>query len=229
MWLAQDDAQYLPPPICNLPCQRCVLDSKEPMKPKESVSRKPIVLLASLCLIVSAVAIPVAAKLPRLVEVELVMGVWWLIWVGILTYLLHRGHEVEDDADWSGKWGSDSSVYSWIDQIAGRHGGSANYLSGCDPSGCFLDEGCGYFAVGIFAIILFGLAFFLVIELLIPAIALLLLASIGGMFARAVNDTHHCEGRIGLSMLWGAAWATVYVGPVAAIAIWVAAYLAKRS
>jgi hypothetical protein len=199
------------------------------MKPREPISRKPIVLLVSICLILSAVIIPTASKLPRLIEVELVMGAWWLIWVGVLTYLLHRGHAVEDDAKWTGAWGKESTVRTWLDQLVGRHGNTANDLSGCaDPSGCFLDEGCAYLAIGILAVILFGLAFFLVIELFIPAIALLLLASIGGMCARAVNDTHHCQGRLGLSLLWGAAWATVYIGPVAAIAIWVASYLAKR-
>lgn len=77
------------------------------------------------------------------------------------------------------------------------------------------------------AFVLIAFAFLFLFELVIPAIALLLLASIGGMFARAVNDNHHCEGNLGLSVLWGAIWASVYVGPLAAIVIWVINFLPK--
>lgn len=173
-------------------------------------------LLVSLCLIISAVLIPVASKLPHLIEAEIVLLAWWLIWVIALTTLLFRGHAVEDDADWIGKGGlRTKSWFEWVNMPW--------------DAGCAFDEGCVTIILAIVAFLLIGLAFLLLIEFVIPAIALLLLASIGGMFAQAVNDTHHCEGRMGLSLLWGAIWATVYVGPVAAIVIWVAGYLAQRA
>jgi len=185
-----------------------------PQRPK--VSRKPIVLLVSLCLIVSAVLIPVALKLPRWVEIELVLGAWWLVWVIAMVVLLYRGHAVDDDAEWMGGRGKRSrAALDWLSIFPG-------------DIGC-LFEGCSEVLIAILAFLLLGLAVFVVVELIIPAIALLLLASIGGMFARAVNDTHDCQGRLGLSLFWGVLWATVYIGPVAAIAIWVSNYLAHRS
>lgn len=71
--------------------------------------------------------------------------------------------------------------------------------------------------LGILAVLLIGFALIVLVEFIIPAVAILLLISIGGMLARAVNDTHECEGRFGMSLLWGFLWATVYTGPVAVI------------
>lgn len=90
-----------------------------------------------------------------------------------------------------------------------------------DASGCFFDEGCAAIGLAVAAFVLIGLAFLLLIELIIPAIVLLLLASIGGMIARAVNDNHHCEGRISLSILWGAIWATIYIAPTTGVVVWI--------
>ena len=144
----------------------------------------------------------------------MVLGAWWLVWVIGLTWLLFRGHHVEDDAEWMGKG-------------RGRWRDWGDCLNVPDL-GCAVDEGCATILLAIVAFLLLGLAFLLLIELLIPAIALLLLLSIGGMFARAVNDNHHCEGNLGLSVLWGAIWATVYIGPLAAIVIWVINVLPKN-
>lgn len=149
-----------------------------------------------------------------MVEAEMVLGAWWLVWVIGLTWLLFRGHHVEDDAEWIGKG-------------KGRWRDWGDWLHFPDL-GCAFDEGCATILLAIVAFLLLGLAFLLLIELIIPAIALLLLLSIGGMFARAVNDNHHCEGNLGLSVFWGGIWATVYVGPLAAIVIWVINMLPKR-
>lgn len=181
-------------------------------------------ILVSICLVLAGVLIPVAAKLPKLVEAEIVLGSFWLVWVIALTWLLFRGHKVEDDAFWTGLGakGRKSMMDRW--------NGCGDIASGCGDPGClFFDEGCASILLVIVAFLLIGLAFLLLIELIVPAIALLLLASIGGMFARAVNDNHHCDGRFGLSLFWGAIWATVYIGPVAAIVIWVISLLPKIS
>jgi hypothetical protein len=185
------------------------------MKPsKERVSRKPIACVIALCLIVSAVLLPVAFKLPKIAEAEMVMGAWWLVWVAVLTWLLFRGDSIDDDADWIGNAGGRTrSWLEWFDLPV--------------DAGCALDEGCATIGLAILAFLLLGLAFLLLIEFFVPAIAILLFLSIGGMLARAVNDNHHCEGRFGLSLLWGSIWATVYVGPVAALVICVAALVGK--
>lgn len=185
------------------------------MKPaRRRVSRKPIAVIIALCLILSAALIPVALRLPKIAEAEIVMGVWWVVWVGLLTYLLFRGDPVDDDADWIGQ-GTDR-VRGWWD-----------WASAPWDLGCWFDEGCASVVLAVFAFLFLGLAFILLIEFVIPAIAILLFLSIGGMLARAVNDNHHCEGRLGLSLFWGTIWATVYVGPIAAIVIWVAAVMQK--
>jgi len=143
-------------------------------------------------------------------EANLVMGAWWLVWVAALTWLLFRGDPVDDDAEWIGK--GTSRLSSWWD-----------WASAPWDVGCWFDEGCASIVLAIFAVLLLGLAFVLLVEFVVPAIAILLFLSIGGMLARAVNDNHDCKGRQGTSLLWGTLWATVYVGPVAAVVIWVAA------
>lgn len=178
------------------------------------LSRKPLVIWLVVCLAVSAAAIPFAAHLPRWVEIELVFGAWWAIWVCALTWLLFHGHEVDDDAE--------VDRPELVKRMGGDgHGGCLDSAGCLDPNGCMVvDEGCGQGLLVVVALILGGLAVLLIVEFLIPAVAMLLLASIGGMVARAVNDRHECQGRLGLSLFWGALWATVYVGPVAALAIW---------
>jgi hypothetical protein len=46
---------------------------------------------------VTALLIPPVLKLPRWVEYEIVLGVWWVFWIGLLTYFLTRGFRVTDD------------------------------------------------------------------------------------------------------------------------------------
>jgi hypothetical protein len=185
------------------------------MKPvRGRVSRKPIAVVVALCLALSAVLIPVALRLPKIAEAEIVVGAWWAVWIGVLTFLLFRGDPVDDDADWIGQ-GTDR-IKGWWDW-AGLPW----------DLGCWFDEGCATVVLAIFVLLFLGLAFILLIEFVIPAIAILLFLSIGGMVARAVNDNHHCEGRFGLSLIWGAIWATVYVGPVAAVVIWVVSLVGK--
>lgn len=192
------------------------------LDPRPRVSRKPIVLIVGLCFLASAILIPVSLHLNRWVEVELVLAVWWLVWFVVMSWLLYEGHAVDDDIHVPKTKGALTKT------TAGEAGGCL-VDAGCAP-GCFpIDAGCGEFGVAIIAgfLLLIGVVF--LIELLFPAIALLLLASIGGMFARAVNDTHDCEGRVGRSLFWAFAWATLYIGPVAAVVIWVSNYLAHRS
>jgi hypothetical protein len=184
--------------------------------PRPLVSRKPIVLIVGLCFLVSAVLIPVSLHLNRWIEVELVLAVWWLIWFVVMSWLLYEGHAIQDDAEFARpgiKWGGD-----FLDSAV-----SAGDL------GCLIGDGCGEAGLAVVGIVLLLIGVALLIEFIFPAIALLLLASIGGMFARAVNDTHDCEGRIGRSLFWAFAWATLYIGPIAAVVIWVSNYLAHRS
>ena len=180
-------------------------------QPRTTISRKPLALVVSLCLAVSAVLIPVGAHLPRWIEMELVLIAWWVVWVGVLGWLLWRGHVVEDDAEWTKR-----SKYRAMEVLP--------WLAASRDFGC-IAFGCGEVGLVILAVALIVAAVFAIVEFVIPGIALLLFLSIGGMLARSVNDTHGCEGRVGKSLFWGVAWATVYIGPLAAIVVWVSSLL----
>ena len=48
------------------------------------------------CLVLTAVLIPAVLRLPRWVEFEIVLGVWWVVWFAALTWFLFRGLRVTD-------------------------------------------------------------------------------------------------------------------------------------
>lgn len=179
---------------------------------RTKVARKALVGVVLGCLVLSAILLPVSLRLPKWVEAEFVLLAWWAVWVGLLTWLLYRGVDVDDDGHV--EFGGGRS--NWILDVA-------HYA---DPgwAGMF-DEGCGTTIAVVFVALLLVAAVLLVIEFAVPAIALVLLFSIGGMLARAVNDRHDCYGVLWRSLLWGSAWATLYIGPVAAIVLWAGAML----
>ena len=49
------------------------------------------------CFVLTAVLIPMALRLPRWVEFEIVLAAWWAIWLAVLTRLLYAGQRVADD------------------------------------------------------------------------------------------------------------------------------------
>ncbi len=156
----------------------------------------------TLCLALSAILIPAAAHLPKWVEDEIVMAVWWAVWVGLLTWLLFWGYEVDSDSRvrkrpvWSPSLG-------WSDSL--------------DWLGCM--AGCDFIGLAVVAVVAILISFWLLVELVIPGLALLLVLSIGGMLARAVNDRHDCRGRLLVSLAWAVIWATLYVLPVAVVVV----------
>ncbi|MEQ1821615.1 MAG: hypothetical protein ABL949_03820 [Fimbriimonadaceae bacterium] len=177
------------------------------LKRPDSVSRRFLALVVLLLLSVLIMVFSLAVKMPRWIEAEIILTAWWTIWIGILATLLYKGRQVEDDSEvtYGGKFSS----------------------SVAEASGCGLDAavvGCGEgFAGGCAAILIALLAVLvagLLVEFVLPALGFLLFISVGGMFARAVNDTHGCDGRLGKSLLWGCLWATLYIGPLLAIVPW---------
>jgi hypothetical protein len=184
-------------------------------RPATTVSRKVLVPVVGLCLLVSAVLIPVGAHLPRWIEAEIVLVVWWLVWTCALSWLLVKGHAVDDDTRMN--FGGDKT-----DAVMGA-------FDFGELGGCWFGEGCTSVVLALFAALLIGLAFVLVIEFIVPAIAILLLLSIGGMLARAVNDTHDCRGRFGLSLMWGVVWSTIYIGPILVLVLSVSSFLSRHA
>src|SRR5262249_10174101 len=49
------------------------------------------------CFALTAVLIPMALRLPRWVEFEIVLAAWWAIWLAVLAGLLYTGRRVTDD------------------------------------------------------------------------------------------------------------------------------------
>ncbi len=138
------------------------------------------------------------------------MGAWWLAWVGILGSLLYRGQEVEDDSE-----------VSYGGRFSQNVGEVTSTVADVASFGCM--DGCLPIILALVLVLVFGL----LVEFALPALAFLLFISIGGMFARAVNDTHECKGRLWRSLVWGGLWATLYIGPLLAIVPWLPAVFPK--
>src|SRR5262249_26115498 len=49
------------------------------------------------CFGLTAVLIPAVLRLPRWIEFEIVLAVWWVGWLAVLSCLLYQGQRVTDD------------------------------------------------------------------------------------------------------------------------------------
>jgi hypothetical protein len=176
------------------------------------VSGKTSAALLGVCFLLTALIIlPLAKRVPAWIDVEIVLGLWWAIWVVALTAVLKSGQRVSDDhalpppRNWLGVFNrggsrplsSGGSGWSWLD------------FSFVDAEGCLILLGIILAFVALFA----GL--WLMIELIIPGLAFVAYLLIRGMLARAANDAHGCEGSLPRALLWGTLWATLYTAPLA--------------
>jgi hypothetical protein len=212
------------------------------LKPLRTALKLPMVsgrssaLVLVLCLVMTAaIVVPLARKMPPWIEAELVVAGWWIVWAVALSLLLHRGWRVSDDHEWSAPrnwlaWGSKSSS-----QSSGASAGDG-CLSALDiPTfdlGVGSAEGCGEACAGVIlvvvaVVVLFFAAWF-VIEVAIPAGALVAYLLIRGMLARVLNDKHGCENSWLRAGTWGAFWATVYIIPLALI-VWLIHVIAAQA
>lgn len=179
--------------------------------PKVSARATAAVLLGSLA--VTAVMLPAAARLPRWIETEIVLGAWWMIVAATLTILLYRGFRLRDDFVYFAPW--DRPAEPAAAAPATKDGSSSNLgLDGCSG----LDaEGCAAAAVITVALAAaFGVAWVLV-EFALPVVFLLMYGLFMRAIGRVANDRHGCEGDLAKAMRWGALWATLYVLPLALI------------
>ncbi len=185
--------------------------------PKVSGSAAGLVMLASLA--ASAVLLPASVRLPRWVEAELVLGLWWVIVGAVLTTLLYRGFRLRDDFVYFAPWNRPASDKGDGAKATGDGSGS-NWASGCgDLGGCAgADaEGC---AVGLVVVIALAAAFgaaWLLVEIALPLAFFLMYGLFMRAIGRVANDRHGCEGQLSRSVGWGALWATVYVLPIAVL------------
>lgn len=148
------------------------------IRPK--VSGKWSALLIGVCFLVSAVLLPTAAHLPHWVELELALGIWWIVWFVLLSWMLFQGHEVEDDAD---RIDFHNPKLPWL----------ATALEwAVQGFGCGAAAGCeAAIVLGLAVLVFFG-SLYLALELLIPFVAFIIYLAIREMAARVINDKHHC-------------------------------------
>lgn len=176
------------------------------------------------CFALTGVLIPAVLRLPRWIDFEIVLGIWWVIWLGVLARLLYTGqrvahdYEMKEPTNWFSSKPSDaqkalSSNSSWWD----------GFFWGSVFDGESLMVGL-LIVAGL--ILLVGVIWFF-IEIAIPVVLFLLYVVVRGMLAAVVNDRHRCRGKP-LQALFGAfLWATCYTAPLA-VAVWFVHYVLQH-
>ena len=180
--------------------------------PRVSARATALVMLAAFA--GSAVMLPASMRLPRWIETELVLSLWWIIVVAALTTLLYRGFRLRDDYVYFTPWSRPPAVKG--DDPAPAKGGCGGWADGL--GGCGAD-GEGLLAMLALAIVL-GLALgaaWVLVELALPLVFFLMYWLFMRAIGRVANDRHGCEGSLARSLGWGLGWATVYVAPIAAV------------
>jgi hypothetical protein len=179
------------------------------------------------CFGLTAVLIPTVLRLPRWVGFEVVLAVWWAIWLAVLTRLLYTGQRVADDHQMR-------EPRSWFSSNKPKEEEQKKDPDRAWQDGFFwgsVSRGGEPVAVGCLIVVgfvlLVGLVWFL-IEVAIPLVLFVLYFVTRGMLARVVNDRHRCRGRLGRALTWGLVWATVYTAPLAA-AVWFVHYVHQKS
>jgi hypothetical protein len=181
------------------------------------LSGKASAAVLVVCFVLAAVlVVPLAWRFAPWIDFEIVIALWWLIWVVTLTAMLYRGHRVSDDHQMKQpqKWfatSSDSDGGWWFVNFL-------DFSSGFDVSGEF-GAVCLVILLIIVAIPVGLLLIWFLVEVAIPGIAFLMYFVVRGQLARVINDRHHCKGHLLRAMLWGALWGTVYTAPLAAL-VW---------
>jgi hypothetical protein len=179
-----------------------------------------------LCLLLPAVLIPAVVRLPVWIDAEIVLGVWWLVWLMVLARLLYTGQRVTDDH-------ALQSPRSWFgarqDNPPRRRstsGGGRGWFNWMNwgwhvPSGD--PEGCAIAILIVVGLILLVGGLWFIIEIAIPLVWFLLYLHLRGMLAMVINDRHRCRGRLGRSVAWAFVWGSAYTAPLA-LAVWLIHY-----
>lgn len=170
-----------------------------PRRPR--ISGKFAAIWLTVGLLMAALLVPMALHLPLWIEAEIVLAIWWGVWLIVLTRLLYSGSLVTDDHRWS-------PPRNWIgtDKASAFDG----WGNGClwvplEVEGCQI----------ILALIVFIFAAWFLIEIAVPGLMILIYVIVRGMLAHVANDTHHCRGHLGRSAGWALVWATMYTAPYA--------------
>jgi hypothetical protein len=190
------------------------------------ISGKATALVIVVSLIAAAVLVPASVRLPRWIEAEMVLALWWLVLASTLFVLLYRGFRLRDDFVYFAPWDRPSKPTMPAPPATpgatdtSKSSGRGDWFSGCSAGdGCSgVDgEGCvGALAVGAALAVAFGAAWIFV-ELALPLAFGLLYAVLMRAIRRAAIDRRGCAGDIAKSLGWAVVWATIYVVPIAGV------------
>lgn len=191
--------------------------SFSPPSPAPHVSARVTAALLLACMAFTALAVPFALHLPRWLEVEGVLGAWWLAWALILGVIAYRGQRLADHG--SALWTSEEAARSATTEDPAVP--SSRWWSNL---GSFFDIGMiceelAYLLV-VIAVVLLAvgaavLAAWFVVELVAPA--LFCAASVGLTLALRQSRRSQHRGKLARAGLHGAMWASAYVAPLAAL------------
>jgi hypothetical protein len=185
--------------------------------PLPRLSGKAIAVSLVVCFGLTAVLIPMVFRLPRWINFEIVLALWWSVWLFVLTWLLFTGRLVTDDHQLGKprRWFQVDfpAILPSLD-LFDILTSPFSYKLSDEMIGCAL----GVLLIAIVAVI------WILIELAIPLILFLLYFVTRGMLAQVVNDRHYCKGRLGRALSRGVLWATAYTAPLAA-AVWYVHYV----
>lgn len=176
--------------------------------PPISSAATVIVILA--CCAFTALALPALFSMPRWLEIEVVLGAWWLVWAVVLGVLAHRGRPLDRDYSLSSESPANPdrapappreppSRWSWLDVL-----GAVSDL-----------EGIVIFVVGAIVITLAIAATTIVVDFAAPVLFLVAFTGVQAAMRRSLVAKH--EGQALRSAFHGAAWATLYVAPLAVV------------
>ena len=171
-----------------------------------------MILVVSFALV--ALLLPLSLQLPRWLEAEAVLLVWWALFAITLTTLLYRGWRLKDDLTYAAPWNKPSKASGG----SGGSGGGIGDIGGIgDLAGA--GEGCVVvFVVIIAGVLLLGAAW-LISELVLPLVLFLAHWLTMKALGRVANDKHQCQGALTRSLGYGALWGLLYMAPIALIVL----------
>src|SRR5947209_2498027 len=171
---------FLPPPDPEeqTAIRRAVIKAKLPL-----VSGSGSVVVLVLCFVLSADAVFLVGwtvHWPLWVDFEIMLLLWWLVWIVTLGRLLYLGVHVSDEPALRGV-----QPRNWL--WSGGDGGWGGDVGVVDAG-----EGCVYVVGMVMAAVAVLLVAWVFVEIVIPLLSIILYGLIRGMLARSVNDDHGC-------------------------------------
>jgi hypothetical protein len=169
-----------------------------------------MILVVSFALV--ALLLPLSLQLPKWLEAEVVLFVWWMLLTSTLTTLLYLGWRLKDDLTYSAPWNKPSKASGGS---SGSSGGSLGDIGSIGGDG----EGCAVIIVVIVAGVLLLGAAWLISELVLPLVLFLAHWLTMKALGRVANDKHQCQGSLMRSLGYGALWGLLYMAPIALVVL----------